>query len=182
MASVHLKLVVVAIVWATSYPFGRYLASYEAPEALVIVRAFVAFLFLALIAGHRRALRITITLPVLRQFLLLGLCGFCGHNYLLFSGLEHAQANTGAVINGAIPVAVVILDFLFFRQRVARRALVGIAISFLGAATVVTHGDLVGALQGGIGYGELLFVFAITGWAGSTIAALNLLRLQLLRP
>ena len=35
------------LLWATSYPLGRWLAAYEAPQAIVAVRAFVAFLVLA---------------------------------------------------------------------------------------------------------------------------------------
>ncbi|MGB1883572.1 MAG: DMT family transporter [Gammaproteobacteria bacterium] len=175
MASIHIKLVAMGILWATSYPLGRYVAHFGAPEVIVLIRAFTAFLFLALIARQRGELHMTPTPAVVGLFVVLGLCGFCGHNLLMFTALEHTQANTGAVINGAIPVVVVILDFLIFRRTIARLSVLGIGCSFLGAALVVTHGDLASILKGQIGYGELLFVGAITAWAIYTIAARPLL-------
>ena len=39
-----------ALFWATSYPIGVWLANYKAPEAIVVVRVFTAFLFLVVIA------------------------------------------------------------------------------------------------------------------------------------
>ncbi len=175
MFNVHLKLVAMGLLWATSYPLGRYLAAYEAPQAIVMVRAVVAFVFLGLVARRRREARIAFTPRLVAHFLLLGLCGFCLHNFLMFEALEHTRANTGAVINGAIPVVVMVLDYLIFRRTIARWSVAGVAVSFAGAVIVVTHGDLAGLLAGHIGYGELLFLIAISGWAAYSIIARPLL-------
>lgn len=163
------------LLWATSYPLGRYLAQYEAPQAIVAVRALIAFLFLAVIARGRGELRIRWTPRLVAHLLVLGFCGFCLHNFLMFEALEHTQANTGAVINGAIPVVVMALDFLLFGRRIARWSIAGVAASFLGALIVVTHGDLAALLAGSVGYGEGLFLVAISGWAAYTILARPLL-------
>ena len=130
------------LMWATSYPLGRYLAEYEAPQAIVVVRASIAFLFLFFIALRRRQARIELTPRVLSQLIVLGISGLCVHNFLMFEALEHTQANTGAVINGAIPIVVMILDYLIFRRTIGRLSILGVGISFSGAAVVVTHGDL----------------------------------------
>ena len=175
MLNVHAKLVLMGVLWATSYPLGRYLAEYEAPQAPVAVRTFIGFAFLWAIARRRPETRIPFTPAVIAQLLVLGFCGFCVHNFLLFEALEHTQANTGAVINGAIPVVVMVLDFLIFRRRIARWSVAGVAASFAGTLLVVTHGDPGALLAGRIGYGELLFLVAITGWAVYTIVARPLL-------
>lgn len=175
MFNVHLKLIAMGLLWATSYPLGRYLGEYEAPQALVVIRTLIAFVFLLYIARRRREPRIVMNPRLVVHFLLLGFCGFCLHNFLMFEALEHTQANTGAVINGAIPVVVMVLDFLVFRRTIARWSVVGVACSFIGAAIVVSHGDFGSLLRGRIGYGELLFLVAITGWAGYTIIARPLL-------
>ncbi|MGR9089853.1 MAG: DMT family transporter [Gammaproteobacteria bacterium] len=175
MFNVHFKLIAMGLLWATSYPLGRYLAAYEAPQALVVIRTLIAFVFLLFIARRRREPPIALNPRLVGQFLILGFCGFCLHNFLMFEALEHTQANTGAVINGAIPVVVMVLDFLVFRRTIARWSIVGVAIGFIGTAIVVSHGDLGSLLRGRIGYGELLFLIAITGWAGYTIIARPLL-------
>ena len=163
------------ILWSTSYPLGRYLAPYEAPQAIVVIRGFIAFAFLIVIARRRSQARIKLSPNVIGQLVLLGICGFCLHNFLLFEALEHTQANTGAVINGAIPVVVVILDYLIFRRTIGRWSIAGVGLSFIGALIVVSHGEVTSIFHGAIGYGELLFLIAIFGWAMYTIVARPLL-------
>lgn len=175
MFRIHLKLATMALFWASSYPLGRWLAPYDAPVAIVVFRTAIAFVFLAIIAAQRGELAIRVTRSEAAQLLTLGIAGFCIHNLLMFEALEHTQANTGAVINGAIPVAVMVLDYLVFRRRLARLSVLGVAVSFAGTAIVVSHGDLGSLLAGRLGYGEGLFLLAITGWALYSIVARPLL-------
>jgi Permeases of the drug/metabolite transporter (DMT) superfamily len=134
MFNIHVRLVLMALLWSTSYPMGRLLSEYEAAEAIVMVRAFVAFLFLAGLAYANRELKLPYSNKVVGHFILLGMFGFAGHNFLLFKGLEHTQANTAAVINGAIPIAVILLDLVIFRKRISRISLVGVGLSFFGTS------------------------------------------------
>ncbi|MDA0823409.1 MAG: DMT family transporter [Proteobacteria bacterium] len=163
------------VLWATSYPFGRYLASYEAPQAIVAVRALVAFVFLILVARSRSEMRIKLSPALISQLIVLGICCLCLHNFLLFEALEHTQAQTGAVINGAIPVVVMVLDYLIFRRTLGSWSVVGVGISFIGAVVVITHGELINVLSATLGYGESLFIVAVIAWAVYTILARPLL-------
>ncbi len=169
MINIHVKLIAMGLLWASSYPLGRYLAVYDAPQVITAFRALVAFVILALVAHFRGQLKIKWTRQLAYQIILLGVCGFCIHNFLMFSALEHTHAGTGAVINGAIPVLVICADYLFFRHKVKRNAVIGIMLSFLGTIIVVTHGDLFGVFSKGVGLGEGLFLIAILGWTGYTI-------------
>jgi len=164
-----------AVFWASSYPLGRHLAQFEVPAVVAGLRLLFATSFLVLFAGARGQLRITLSARQVAQFALLGFAGFCVHGLLLMYALQFTRANTGAVINGAIPVVVVVLDFVLFRRRIAARGLLGVALAFLGTAVVVTHGALASVLVAGIGRGEALFLVAITGWAVYSIAGRPLL-------
>ncbi len=150
------------------------MAHFEAPSVIVFCRLAVGFVALAAIANHRGQLAIKITRVHIVQFLFLGLTGFCVHNYLMFKALEHAQANTGAVINGAIPIVVAVLDFLFFGRRLTGVAIFGVLLAFVGSATVVSHGEFGKLLDGRIGYGEMLFLLGVIGWSVFTIASREL--------
>ena len=154
---------------------GRLLSEYEAAEAIVMVRASVAFLFLAGLAYANRELKLPYSNKVVGHFILLGIFGFAGHNFLLFKALEHAQANTGAVINVAIPIAVILLDLVIFRKRISRISLVGVGLSFFGTAMVITGGHIVGLFSGTVGYGEILCLIAVVCWAAYTVTARPLL-------
>jgi drug/metabolite transporter (DMT)-like permease len=173
--NIHLKLATMGLLWASSYPLGRYLSVYEAPQVITACRAIIAFLFLAIVAYWRGQLAIKINREVFWHFLLLGICGFCIHNFLMFKALEYTEAGTGAVINGVIPALVVLADYVLFRRTVSRISLCGILLSFLGTALVVTHGDFMGFFQNGVGTGEGLFLVAIIGWTAYTVLSRPLL-------
>ena len=174
MRLIHMKLALMALFWASSYPLGRYLAHFEAPSVVVFIRLFSGFVALAAIAHHRVQLTIKLNRQNILHLMFLGLSGFCIHNYLIFKALEHAQANTGTVINGAIPIVVAVLDFLFFGRRLSRLAIFGVILAFVGAATVVSHGNFHDLLDDRIGYGEFLFLVAILGWSAFTIGSREL--------
>lgn len=178
MNSIHFKLVAMAVFWASSYPLGRHLAQFQVPAVVAGLRLAFATTCLLLIAGAAGQLKQQFTPRVLGIFLLMGASGFCVHNLLMMYALQFTRANTGAVINGAIPLMIVLLDFLLFRRRIPRLGLLGVLMGFLGTAVVVTHGDLLSAFALGIGRGEAVFLVAITGWAVYSIAGRPLFALM----
>ncbi|MEC9248995.1 MAG: DMT family transporter [Pseudomonadota bacterium] len=176
-AMLHIKLIIMSLIWATSYPLGRWLAAYGAPEAIVVSRVFIAFLFLCLMAKVRNESPMSLSIPLVLQFFVLGFFGFCVHNYLMFEALEHTQAGKGAIINGAIPAIVMLLDFLVFRRRIGMLSFLGVGLSFFGVLVVVSDGRFVNLLYFGLGRGEILFLVAILGWSLYSIIARPLLEL-----
>ncbi|OUU73927.1 MAG: hypothetical protein CBC29_09475 [Methylococcaceae bacterium TMED69] len=171
----HLKLTLMAMFWATSYPVGVWLAQYKAPETIVVVRVLTAFIFLVILAKITRTEKFSLNKKIFYQLITLGFCGFVVHNYLMFIGLEFTTATKGALINGAIPIVVMGLDFLLFRKTIRPGMLVGSLISFVGVLLVITEGKLVEVMESGIGIGETLFLVAIVGWGFYSIIAKPLL-------
>ena len=173
----QIKLALMAFIWATSYPLGRWLGVYQAPEAIVVSRVFIAFLFLCLVARLGKEPSIPFKQPVWIQLFVLGLFGFCIHNYLMFTALEHTEAGKGAIINGAIPAMVMILNFLFYRQKINLLGFLGVILSFAGVVLVVTGGELHNLLNLNINKGEVMFLIAIVGWSLYSIVARPLLEI-----
>ena len=164
-----------ALFWATSYPIGVWLANYKAPEAIVVVRVFTAFIFLLIIAKVYRIRILKFNEKIFYQLIALGFFGFVVHNYLMFIGLQFTTAIKGALINGAIPIVIMGLDFLLFRIVIKPAMLVGAIISFIGVLLIITDGRLGEAMKSGIGFGEALFLVAIVGWGFYSIIAKPLL-------
>ena len=164
-----------ALFWATSYPIGVWLANYKAPEAIVVVRVFTAFIFLLIIAKLYRIRILKFNEKIFYQLIALGFFGFVVHNYLMFIGLQFTTAIKGALINGAIPIVIMGLDFLLFRIVIKPAMLVGAIISFIGVLLIITDGQLGEVMKSGIGFGEALFLVAIVGWGFYSIIAKPLL-------
>ena len=164
-----------ALLWATSYPIGVWLANYKAPEAIVVVRVFTAFIFLVVIAKVYRIRILKFNEKIFYQLVALGFFGFVVHNYLMFIGLQFTTAVKGALINGAIPIVIMGLDFLLFRILIKPAMLIGSIISFIDVLLVITDGQLDKVMKSGIGFGEALFLVAIVGWGFYSIIAKPLL-------
>ncbi len=164
-----------ALLWATSYPIGVWLANYKAPEAIVVVRVFTAFIFLVVIAKVYRIRILKFNEKIFYQLVALGFFGFVVHNYLMFIGLQFTTAVKGALINGAIPIVIMGLDFLLFRILIKPAMLIGSIISFIGVLLIITDGQLDKVMKSGIGFGEALFLVAIVGWGFYSIIAKPLL-------
>jgi drug/metabolite transporter (DMT)-like permease len=135
----------------------------------------VAFAFLVMVACSRSEARIKFSPGLISQLIVLGICSLCLHNFLLFEALQHTQAQTGAVINGAIPAVVVLFDYLIFRRSLRSWSVVGVGVSFVGTSVVITHGELANPLTATLGYGESLFIVGVFAWAVYTILARPLL-------
>ncbi len=164
-----------AMFWATSYPVGVWLAHYKAPETIVIVRVLTAFIFLVILAKITRTKIFNFNKKIFYQLITLGFFGFVIHNYLMFIGLQFTTATKGALINGAIPIVVMVLDFLLFRKVIRLGMFVGSLISLFGVLLVITEGKLTEVMEFGIGIGETLFLLAIIGWGFYSIIAKPLL-------
>ena len=93
----------------------------------------------------------------------------------MFAALEQTEAGKGAIINGAIPAIVMILNFLFYRQKISLLGFLGVALSFIGVMLVVTGGKLHNILNLNINRGEFMFLIAIVGWSLYSIVARPLL-------
>ena len=159
-----------ALFWATSYPIGVF--SNHTPEAPMWC-GFYGFSFFGgyYSLSHKNFLNST------KKFSsgCPGFFGFVVHNYLMFIGLQFTTAIKGALINGAIPIVVMGLDFLLFRIVIKPAMLVGSIISFIGVLLIITDGQLGEAMKSGIGFGEALFLVAIVGWGFYSIIAKPLL-------
>ena len=164
-----------AMFWATSYPIGVWLSDYKAPEAIVVTRVFTAFVFLVVLAKITQTKIFPFNKKIVLQLVALGFFGFVVHNYLMFIGLQYTTATKGALINGAIPIVVMTLDFLFYRKIMHSGMLFGATISFFGVLLVITEGKFDQLLDFGIGVGEISFLVAIIGWGFYSIVARPLL-------
>lgn len=71
------------------------------------------------------------------MLLLLSGLGIATFNTLLYKGLQFTIAINAVLMQSAMPLIVVIMSYLFFRDTITRRQAIGIAISFVGTLLIV---------------------------------------------
>lgn len=162
----YILLSLAVLFWAGNFILGRAFHSDIPPVALAFWRWAVASL---LITGpalkHLRNDRKDI-LQHWPAVLLLAFLGIACFNTFAYTGLQYTQAINAFLIQSLMPVLIVLLSFMVFRERIYTLQAIGVMISLCGAATIIAQGDLRVFLSLEFNRGDLFVGAAILCYAG----------------
>jgi drug/metabolite transporter (DMT)-like permease len=166
----YLLLTLTALCWGANAIFGRLAVGEVSPMVLTMLRWLLALALLAPLAqGHVRR-----DWPVLRRHLpflaIMGALGFTGFNALYYVAAHYTTAVNIGIIQGSIPVFVLIGAFAVYRTAVTPLQVAGVVVTMLGVALVASRGDLARIAALAINRGDLLMVVACLIYAGYTVA------------
>ena len=166
----YLLLTLTALCWGANAIFGRLAVGDVSPMVLVMLRWLLALALLAPLAqGQLRR-----DWPVLRRRLpflaAMGALGFTGFNAVYYVAAHYTTAVNIGIIQGSIPVFVLIGAFAVYRTAVTPLQIAGVVVTMLGVVLVGTGGDLARIAALAINRGDLLMVVACLLYAGYTVA------------
>lgn len=177
--SVYLKLVLAALFWGGTFIAGRIVAP-AVPHMIAAAGRFaVACVLLVLLAYKLEGGLPRLSRRQLLATFALGLCGIFIYNLGFLGALSRMPAGRTSLIVALNPTVVALALAVFFRERLGALKWGGIGIAFVGAAIIITRGDLAGALHDisqSFGSGEALMFGAISGWAAYTIIGRHALK------
>lgn len=166
---VYVKLLLTALFWGGTFIAGRLVA----PETGAFTASFLRFVFASaflLWMTFRREGRLP--LPG-RQYLLpmflSGMTGVFLYNLFFFSGLRYMEAGRAALIVATNPVFIALFAAVFFRDRLTALRVLGICLCVAGAVTVISRGNPMSLLGGGVGRGELFIIGCVVSWVSYTL-------------
>jgi len=155
------------LLWAGNAVVGRMAAGQVPPLTLNALRWGLVLLLL-LPLGWRAIATPQARAQVLqrwRPLSALGLLGVGCYNALQYMALTTSSALNVTLIACSLPMWMMAIGALVFRERPTGRAVVGALLSLAGVLVVLTHGD-VGALATlRLVPGDLLMLIAISAWA-----------------
>jgi drug/metabolite transporter (DMT)-like permease len=170
----YLLLTLASLLWSANFIVGRAVHGSVPPVALAFCRwAGASLLILYPAWPHLRR-----DWPAIRRawpiLLLLSALGIAAFNTLVYTGLQTTLALNALLMQSTMPVLIVAMSFLLFRERVSTRQALGIALSLAGATTIILRGDpgALGTLT--INHGDLLVMIAVLCYAAYSV----LLRLR----
>lgn len=172
IAWVYVRLMLVALFWGGTFVAGRAIEQTTPGIVAATIRFAIAVPLLLLVAwGFEGGLpRLN-----LRQLLLTFGLGFTGvflYNFCFFAALKEMPAGRTALFVAFNPVMTALALVIVLRERLSPVKWFGIGIAFVGAAIIVTRGDLVQAFHGSsqwFGVGEGLMLIAVSSWAAYTL-------------
>jgi drug/metabolite transporter (DMT)-like permease len=166
----YLLLTLTALCWGANAIFGRLAVGEVSPMAMTMLRWLLVVLLLAPVV-QRQVRR---DWALLRRHLLflasMGALGFTGFSALYYVAAHDTTAVNIGIIQGSIPVFVLLGAFAVYRTAVTPLQVAGVVTTMLGVALVASGGDLVRLAALAINRGDLLMVLASVLYAGYTVA------------
>jgi drug/metabolite transporter (DMT)-like permease len=151
--------------WAGNAIVARSIADEIPPVALAFWRWTVAALLIAPLAWPHLRRDMPLMLRSWPIMLVLTALGISIFNTFLYIGAHTTTAVNIVMLQTAMPIVVVIATFLIFRDTLTGRQAVGIAASFLGTLTLISHGDPAMLLGLDFKRGDLWMLAAVVSYA-----------------
>lgn len=162
----YLLLILAPLFWGGNAVAGK-LASHEwLPLSLTCLRWFIVFLVLLPFSWkHLRT-----DWPVLRKnilvLFLLGGLGMSCFNMSMYVALNYTSAINVGIEQAAMPVFIMLLNFMFLGQRVVHLQILGLILATVGVVVTATHGQPSTFFSGGLNRGDLLMILGSLFYAG----------------
>ena len=103
-----LLLVLTTLIWGSNAVAARLAVGHVSPMMLTTARWAIACLALWLVARHQVMAYAPVLRPRWRYLVLMGTCGFTAFNALFYAAAHHTTAVNLALIQGVIPVLVLL--------------------------------------------------------------------------
>src|SRR5262249_28229170 len=158
-------LALAALFWSGNFIVGRAIRDDTDPLLLNFCRWSIAFVLLIPVVSDQARAGFAAACREWRLVLGLGATGIVGFPTLAYVALRPPCATNALVIFSTAPVAILASASLAGLERPARRQLVGAAVSIVGAALVVTRGDVARLRVAGVNKGDLWMLAAVGCWA-----------------
>jgi drug/metabolite transporter (DMT)-like permease len=168
-ASPYLLLTLTPFFWSCNWIIGRALHEDIPPMGMTFFRWLFALLILAPFALPPLKRDWPLIRANLKTMLLLGAIGVGSHNALAYLGLNYTTATNGVILNSCIPVMIIAMAWIFFRERLAPLQLAGVAISLCGVLAILSQGSLEVLAAFRLNRGDLLVILSMAMWSLYTI-------------
>lgn len=165
----YVLLTLTTLCWGANAVFGRLAVGEISPMLLVSLRWLGAVLLMLVFARQyvqRDWATLRRHLPYLAA---MGALGFTAFNALFYIAAHHTTAVNIGIIQGSMPVFVLIGAFLAYRSPVTRLQMGGVALTMVGVVIVGTGGSLERLAALTINHGDVLMVIACTFYSGYAV-------------
>lgn len=157
----YLLLLSTMLLWGGNSVAGKLAVGHVSPMTLVFLRWVMAVLILLPIGW--RTLREDWP-EVRRHWKLLaslGACGFTIFNVIFYTALNYTTAINVSIEQAAIPIVIILANFVLFRLRVRLLQIVGVVLTIVGVALTASHGDLSQLLKLDLNFGDAIMLVAV---------------------
>lgn len=166
----YLLLVLTTLMWAGNAIASRLAVGHVSPMALTSLRWIAVCLIMPLIFRRELAQYAPVLRPKWKLIVLMGCIGFTAFNTMMYIAAHHTTAINIGIVQGSIPVIVLVGALIFYGTPIRTLQMAGVAITILGVVMVATKGDTNVLASLAFNIGDLWMIIACFCYAGYTVA------------
>ncbi|MCB1518007.1 MAG: DMT family transporter [Hyphomicrobiaceae bacterium] len=165
----YVLLVLAPVFWGGNITAGKLAVGQIAPEMLVLGRWVGASLILLPFAWNAIRRDWPKIMPGLPALFFYGALGFAGFNMAMYTAAAYTAAVNASIEQAAIPVLVLLGNFLIFSVRPRLLQIVGLILTIIGVIWVATHGEPARLLHLDVNFGDALVLLACLFYAAYSL-------------
>ncbi len=169
-AQPYVLLCLTMLMWGGNAVAGRLAVGEVSPMVITFGRWFIACTALMLIAGGEIRAEFSKLKPYVKRIALMGLLGFTGFNALFYEAAHYTSAVNLTILQGAIPVFVLVGALALYRTPVTPVQIVGMLVTTAGVLVLASGGSLATLLGLSFNIGDVWMLIACVLYAGYTVA------------
>ncbi len=162
---VYLLLILPPLFWAGNSVLARGVADLIPPVALSFWRWCLALLILLPLTRKQLIQDWPVIVANRGIIFVLGLLGIASFNTLLYTAAHTTTAINITLTQAVMPAIILLISYLFFRDKVTRLQLTAVMLCVLGAGYIVIQGDLQRLLHMQFVSGDLIMLLAVILYA-----------------
>ncbi len=169
-ANPYTLLTLTTLFWAGNAISGKLAVGVISPVALTFSRwliACVVFYFFARPHLNRDWPIVRRHLPLLFG---LGALGFSAFNIGLYWALNYTTAINATIEQSAMPVLIILANYLFFSVRITALQAVGVLLTITGVLVTATRGSPLTVFETGVNRGDAIMMLCVFLYGGYTVA------------
>ncbi len=162
---IYALLLAMPLFFVSNLIIGRAVTNAVEPSTLAFWRWFLASLILLPFAWRGILDNAPRLRALWRELLALGVLGMliCGAGVYL--SLRYTTASNSALIYTSSAILIVVMEAIFFRERLSGGRVLGALIGFAGVAVIILHGEVSRLLSWQFNVGDLGIAFCAAAWA-----------------
>ena len=164
-----LLLILTTLIWGSNAVAARLAVGHVSPMVLTTARWSGACIALWFVARRPLAASWPLLRPRWGYLAAMGVAGFTGFNALFYTAAHHTSAVNLTIIQGVVPVLVLLGGAVVLRLRVSALQALGVALTLAGVAVVASRGQwsVLRALD--LNAGDVSVLLASVLYAGYTL-------------
>ena len=161
----YVLLCFTALFWAGNFVLGRAMHLVLPPITMAEMRWSLALLLILPFLLPRLRLHWPVICRYWKRLFCMGVLSVASFNTLIYVGLTHTTATNATLLQSAVPIVILLVTGLFFKEPVSLRQWGGVACSLMGVLTLITAGHLETLLHLSINQGDLWVLGGVFSWA-----------------